>query len=175
MILFFSLLSVCAAQNRWRVYNDSAYQKTSSFYQACTALTSSKPISKKQFTIDQKLIKLANQLYNNDNFSLSELKAKTVQYKNSSISQRNTNGVETIEFNANTEGNIRLSVKAILAGNTLKDKQILLETNTQVLCNGDYLYVNGLDFLYLRRLIDMIAFPMPLKPYQSILEIAGTD
>jgi hypothetical protein len=159
------------AQSKWQAYNDSCFNKTKSFYDACRQLTSNKMISIEQFDIDQKLIKLLNGIYHDPSFTLHALKENSRWLKNSTIHQIEQKDTITLEFNANAEGNLDIAIKAILKGTILTLKYIYLSTKTQVLCNNDYWYVNALDFLYLKRLIPEINFPIALKPYQANLEI----
>lgn len=168
----FCIFSIVAlSQTRWTAFNDSCFKQTKGFYDSCNQLTSNKPISADQVKIDRFLIKLINRIYNDSAYSLKKLEAETAQLKNKVLHQNKDSGKITIEFNANAEGNIYVSIKALINDGVLTGKQIYLATKTHVLCNNDQLYVNGLDFLYLRLFIKEINFPLALKPHQGNLDI----
>jgi len=171
-ITSFLVFSVsCKGQSKWTLYNDSCFQKVKFFYDSCTRITSSKQITKTKFKIDKKLVKLINRLYNDDNFTLTELKKITAGYINKTIAQKKDGEIVNMEFDANQEGNLYLSVKGVVENGILKWKEIYIATKTKVLCNSDYMYANALDFLYLYRFLKWANFPMNFMPYHANLSI----
>lgn len=173
ILLFISTLLGCYlngnTQNKWEAPNDSCYQRIKEFYNSCTTIRSNKTISKKKLRIDKKLINLINRVYSTEDLKKDFFDKLIKKYKNGKVHLFQKDGIETMEFNANAEGNLYVSIKVVLTNGTLKSGKIYLATKTKVLCNEDVMYVNGLDFLYLYRFIHLANFPMDFKPHQSNL------
>lgn len=159
------------AQNSFKAYNDSCYQKVKRYYSSCDTIRSDKLISKKSFRIDKKLIKLISEIYQNELFSIMMLNQKTSNYKNATITQKEN----IIEFWTHTEGNLYVSIKATIKNNILQEKKIYIATKSQVMYNNDYMYVNALDFLYLYKFETFIKFPTAFQSNQSSLEIVQNN